>query len=325
LPKGGQPINPIKSQKTQEVVPMKLVLVLSSLPFVLLAGCEKPLEVAGPLNIPGAIFEYSAEGSGVPCIVFTGSENIGNELYSGALKEHFLFIHADPANLGPDQLATLTLDRVTDDIERVRTALGVERIAVMGHSMFGPVPLEYALRYPERTLGSIVTGALPFTTTEALEKAAEYWDSSASEERREIREANRRELARRDQSMSSPSDIFWDQYEADVPMRFFDPDFDLTPFRQGLTTSVNMDFVNHFWGVLLREFDHRPEYGSIRTPVLVIAGRYDFGAPYFLWEGMGETIPDFTFHLFENAGHNPMLEVPVEFDRVLVDWIENKS
>lgn len=297
-----------------------------SVAFVLgfVAGCAPPVEsTAGALDIPGAIFEYTAEGSGVPFVVFTGSENIGHLLYTDELREHIMFIHADPANLGPDRLETLTLDDVTDDIERVRTALGVDRIAVMGHSMFGLVPLEYALEYPEHTLGSILTGALPYTTTEGWQAAEEYWGSSASEERKAIRESNHRELGQRDQSMASPSDLFWDQYEADVPLLFFDPNFDLTPFRQGLTTSVNMDFVNHFWGVLMREFDHTAEYGGIRTPVLVIAGKYDFNTPYFLWEEISGIIPDFTFHLFENAGHNPMLEVPQEFDRVVVEWIES--
>ena len=215
------------------------------------------------------------------------------------------------------------LDDVIEDIERVRATLGIDKIVVMGHSMFGPVPLEYALKYPEHTLGSILTGALPLTTTEALQAADEYWASSASEDRKAIREANHAELAQRDRSMASPSDLFLDQYEADVPLRFFDPEFDFTSFRLGLTTSVNMDFLNHFWGVLMREFDHTGDYGAIRTPVLVISGRYDFGAPYFLWEDLEGVMPDFRFHLFEDAGHNPMLEIPQEFDRVVVEWIES--
>jgi proline iminopeptidase len=280
-------------------------------------------EIAGKLSIPGALFEYTAEGSGIPCVVFTGSENIGRALYTDELRQHIKFIHADPSNLGPEELKTLTLDDVIEDIERVRATLNIDKIAVMGHSMFGPVPLEYALKYPEHTLGSIVTGALPRTTTEALQAADEYWESSASEDRKAIREANHAELAEKDRSMASRSDLFWDQYEADVPLRFYDPEFDLTPFRQSLTTIVNMDFVNHFWGVLMREFDHTGDYGAIRTPVLVISGKYDFGAPYFLWEDLEGVMPEFRFHLFEDAGHNPMLEVPREFDRVVVGWIES--
>ena len=304
---------------------MKRVMVVSLVSAVILSGCERPQEISGVLDVPGSLFEYTAEGRGVPCVVFTGSENIGNQLYTDELRRHIMFIHADPAKLGPEELETLTLERVTEDIEKVRNALGVDKIAVMGHSMFGPVPLEYALEYPEQTLWSILTGALPYTTPEALQAAEEYWTSSASEERKAIRESNHRGLAQKDQSLISPSDQFLDQYEADVPYRFFDPRFDFAVVREGLTTSINIDFLDHFGGVLMRDFDHTAEYGRIRTPVLVIAGKYDFGAPHFLWDDLGRVIPDFEFHLFENAGHNPMLEVPQEFDRVVVEWIESRN
>ena len=153
----------------------------------------------------------------------------------------------------------------------------------------------------------------------------EYWETKDSDERKAIREANRRALADADQRGSSESDQFWDLYEADVPYRFFDPRYDLSTFRKGLVTQVNMEFVDRFWNTVLKEFDHTAEYSGIDTPVLVIAGKYDFGAPYFLWESVGTTMPDFTFHLFENAGHNPMLEVPNEFDQVVADWIQGRT
>lgn len=303
----------------------RVVVPLAVLPALLSSSCNKPVEIAGLLDVPGALFEYTAEGSGIPCVVFTGSENIGRGLYTDELREHILFIHAAPSNLDPEHLAGLTLADVTRDIERVRTTIGADQIAVMGHSMFGPVPLEYALDYPEHTWGSILTGAMPSVTTGSLAASAEYWETNASEERKAIRAANHEALAARDPSAVAPSDLFWDQYEADVPFRFFDPRFDLTAFRRQLTTSVNVDFINYFWDVLMHEFDHTAAYSRIRTPVLVIAGVYDFGMPHFLWEDVVRTIPDFTFQLFEEAGHNPMLEDPPGFDRVVIEWLDRVS
>ena len=106
---------------------------------------------------------------------------------------------------------------------------------------------------------------------------------------------------------------------------FLTHSYDFAAFRLGLTTSLNLDFVNHFWGGILKDFDHTSEYGRIRTPVLVLAGRYDFGAPYFLWEEVGKIILDYTFYLFEAAGHNPMLELPKEFDQILIGWMQSKN
>jgi proline iminopeptidase len=171
----------------------------------------------------------------------------------------------------------------------------------------------------------IMTGALPYTTARALTAAEEYWASGASDERKGIREANHRALAASSRQGRSASDTFLDEYEADVPYRFFDPRFDMAPLRAAIETDINMAFVGHFWGSVLKDFDRTPEYGHIQTPVLVIAGRYDFGAPYYLWNEVGGSIPDFTFHLFERAGHNPMVEVPAEFDRVVIDWLRRKG
>ena len=33
-------------------------------------------------------------------------------------------------------------------------------------------------------------------------------------------------------------------------------------------------------------------------------------------------IPDCTYHLLEDSGHNPMMEIPEKFDKILVDWIK---
>ena len=77
--------------------------------------------------------------------------------------------------------------------------------------------------------------------------------------------------------------------------------------------------------IYLNHFDNTKNYHKISTPVLVIAGSYDFWAPYYQWNDVKDIIPDFTFHLFENAGHNPMLEVPDEFNKVVIDWIESRK
>lgn len=288
------------------------------------AGCVSQPQIAGPIRFDGAVFEYSAEGHGPPVVVFTGSVNIGQLLYTDQLRTHLTLIHADPAHLGGERLTALTMDTVVDDIERLRQKLGVDRIGVMGHSMFGPVALEYALKYPDHAHWAILTGALPYTTARAFRASEEYWATQASAERKAIRAANQKALSEQNAAGKSASERFWDAYEADVPFRFYDARWDLRAFRRGLSTQTNMEFVNHFWGVVLKDFDHTSAYGRIRVPVLVIAGKYDFGAPHFLWNDVGAVMPDFTFQLFENAGHNPMLETPEEFDRVLTVWIASR-
>ena len=276
------------------------------------------------LQVPGAVFRYSAEGHGPPIVAFTGSENIGQQFYSDRLRETVTIIHADPSQVPEDQLAAQTMRTVLEDIERVRNALGAEKISVMGHSMFGAVPLEYGLAYPEHVQWLILSGALPYTTEKAFAASAAYWDTAASQDRKEIRKENYTALAQRAAAQRTEAERFWDQYVADVPLRFADPRFDMQAFAAAVAPTTNVAFVNRFWGVVLKDFDNTAAYRRLAAPVLVIAGRYDFGAPYFLWEEVGRSIPDYTFHLFENAGHNPMLEAPAQFDDVLIHWMGSR-
>lgn len=288
-----------------------------------MTGCSKPKQISGILEVPGSIFQYNAEGNGIPCIAFTGSENIGHRLYSDDLRNNLLLIHADPKNISTVQLKSLTLETVIDDIEKVRKILGLKKIAVMGHSMFGPIPLEYALKYPNNISYSISTGATPYKTNKYFKAAEEYWESGASEDRKNILKENLSNFQAADMSSLTSGEKFIKQYIAYTPYRFYNAHFDMTELWEGV--KINMDFLNHFWGVLMRDFDNTDRYENIKTPVLVIAGKYDFGAPYYLWDDVKEIIPDFTFHVFQNAGHNPMLEIPGEFNEVIFDWIERKK
>jgi proline iminopeptidase len=190
--------------------------------------------------------------------------------------------------------------------------------------MFAFVPLEYGLAYPEHAQWLMLTGGLPYTTDEALQASQMYWDTAASQERKDIRQANHEALAARAAEERTEGERFWDQYIADVPFRFADPRFDMERFGVSAAPTTNMAFINHFWSVVLRDFNNTVAYRKVVSPVLVITGRFDFGAPYFLWEEVGKLIPDYTFHVFENAGHNPMLEIPEEFDDVLIGWMKNR-
>lgn len=281
---------------------------------------EAKEEGVKPLNVEGALLTYSIEGTGIPCVVFTGGENIGLKIYSKELKKHIKFIHADPKNISKEDVQSITLNTILDDIEKVRITLGVEKIAVMGHSMFSIIPLQYALKYPENASHAISTGGVPSFSEKSTKAFYEYWEKDASEERKMILKRNREELTEEVMSKLSPSEAFIRRYIADTPIRFYNPKYDMADLWEGV--EINMDFVNHYWG-LIYGFDNTDKYHLIKAPVLIFAGRYDYGCPYFLYDEVKDIIPNYTFILFENAGHNPMFEIQDEFDKKLIDWIKS--
>ena len=249
--------------------------------FPIIFGCKKQVEISGLLEIPDAIFTYTAEGNGIPCITFTGSENIGHNLYPPELLEHLIVIHADPSKIEDDLINDLSLEGIIDDIEKVRKYLGIKKIAVMGHSMFGPLPLEYATKYPENISYAISTGANPYCTEKYFSATQEYWESEASEERKKILKENLESLQVQDMSNFSESEAFIKEYVAYTPYGFYDPYFDLKGLWEGV--DINMNFLNHYWGKLMKDFDNTDNYNNIQAPVLIIAGKYDYRAPYYLW------------------------------------------
>lgn len=276
-------------------------------------------ETLKPLNIEGTLFAYSVEGEGIPCIVLSGSENLGSKFYSPKLKKHLKLIHADPVGITKEELATLTLEKMVEDFEKVRKFLGIKKIAIMGHSMFSIMPLEYAIRKPDHVSFAITSGGVPSFSVESTRASNRYWDTEASDKRKAARKRNYDNLKKLDLKKLTPLEVFIAYYNADIPLRFYNPEYDMTKIWEG--ERANMDFIGHYWKIVYG-YDNTDKYPQIKAPVLIISGRYDFGSPYFLYDGVKDQIPDFKFVLFEKAGHNPMLEVPEKFDKTIINWLQ---
>ena len=56
---------------------------------------------------------------------------------------------------------TYTMEKLADDLDELRTALGDDKIVVIGHSMGGFVALNYALRHAAHCERIVLVGAFP--------------------------------------------------------------------------------------------------------------------------------------------------------------------
>jgi proline iminopeptidase len=102
----------------------------------------------------------NVKGTGLPCLYIHGGPGSGSywmEKFSdGMLERHFRMVYLDQRGVarsggGPD--SNFSMQRMVQDFEEVRAALGIQRWLTMGHSLGGLNQVAYALRYPQVQLG----------------------------------------------------------------------------------------------------------------------------------------------------------------------------
>jgi proline iminopeptidase len=136
-------------------------------------------------------------------------------------------------------------------------------------------------------------------------------------------EQNRAQLTDEILSKVSPEEAFIMRYVANGPMYWCDPHFNSSALWQD--HRINGDVVNHFYAVLLANYDPTASFSQITCPVFIAHGKYDFSAPPTLWEDTHEKFPNGTYQLFEHSGHYPHFEEQELFDQKLIAWIAKSA
>jgi proline iminopeptidase len=72
---------------------------------------------------------------------------------------------------------------------------------------------------------------------------------------------------------------------------------------------------------LSKEYDLRAHLATIRTPALILQGRYDWVTPMAGAVEMAEKLHYAQLHIFELSGHMVFMEEPEELVTVLKHWI----
>lgn len=263
------------------------------------------------VSTKGADLYYTTRGRGPVCLVPSSMGTKPFELQMPSrLSDCFQLVFVDLRGSGRStgNFADITFDLLAEDLEAIRMDLGVERVAILGHSILSILAIEYGRRRPASVSHVITAGAPPRGDMAwVAAKSKEFFEADASEERKQILSDN---LARMPQLV------------AQTPMRFFDARFDAAPL---LAEAVyNPAVFAHLLGPLTHDWDVSAGSDSLRVPIFLAHGRYDYVVPYHLWDGIVETLPDATFRLFERSGHQPFFEEPDEFAAAVLEWMKSR-
>ena len=267
------------------------------------------------VSVHGAELFYSTRGQGPACLVLSG---IGTRPYERMtpppLSDRLQLVYVDLRGSGQStgEPTELTFDGLAGDLEAVRADLGVERIAVLGHSILGILALEYGRRCPGTVSHVITAGAPPIGDMARVAAAsATFFERDAAEDRKQVV---------RDNMASLPPDASLSQWMlAQTPMRYYDARFDAAPLFAEAVSKPQL--LQHVMGPLTQGWDVTVDSSSLRVPIFLAHGRYDYVVPHVLWDGIASTLPNATLQIFEKSGHQPFFEEPDRFAAAVMEWM----
>ena len=280
----------------------------------------------GTVRVGGADLQYVREGHGDPVLVI-GSATYYPKAFSRQLRNHFDLIFADSRHFVPsyapasEQLETLTLDTFADDVDAVRRHLGVEHMAVLGHSIHAQIAIAYARRYPHRTSHLILVAGVPYAFSEFSDEADRFFQAEASPERKEILARNTKDLEAL-LTTSLPNRSFVVAYQARGALYWADPRYDAASLLEGLE---NGPAFNRLFVLVPSRSEVRGSLQEVKAPTLLVLGKLDFAIPYTTWQQLIAGVANVRCVVLNQDSHNPQTEAQERCDPVLIEWLRAKT
>jgi proline iminopeptidase len=294
---------------------------------------DKPVVREGRLAVGSAALYYRGIGQGTPIIAIHGGPDFDHQYLLPDLDRLAasgrLFYYAQRGrgtslgNVRPDDV---TLASEIGDLDALRAHLGLESVALLGHSWGGVLAMEYAIRHPERTSRLILMNTGP---------ASHEGYAFLREERRRTAPRDVERLV----ALSATPEYVAGDVEADLA--YYRVHFESTlrspDLRERLVRSLRANFTPE--GILVARaieerlmnatwrssaYDLLPKLAGLRVPTLVIHGERDL-VPVECARRIGETIPGARFVRLGGVGHFAYLENPDAVQGTVADFLARHS
>jgi pimeloyl-ACP methyl ester carboxylesterase len=270
----------------------------------------------------GTELAYHLVGEGSPLICLPGGPMQASAYLGdlGGLSGHRSLVRLDLRGTGesaaPADAASYRCDRLVDDVEALRTHLGLDRIDLLAHSAGGSIAVLYAARYPDRI------GRLALITPSPRVVGVEITDK----DRRELAELRRGEawypgaFAAFERIWSG--DATAADWTAIAPFTYgrWDAISQAHVARQESETNASAAAVYYSAGALEPEAT-RSAIARLRVPVLLVAGEYDVGLPPKRAVEYASVFPHAELAVALGGGHFPWLDDPESLVQTLAGFL----
>jgi proline-specific peptidase len=197
-----------------------------------------------------------------------------------------------------------------DEVDAVRSQLGLERIHLLGTSWGGMLALEHVLSGAEGIVSLILSSTLASIEQWAAEQLA--LKNALPPDVVEVLDRHEREGTYDDPEYEQAMEAYTDRhfYRGHLPR----PELELMDAQRGRDVYRAMQGPNEWTPTgALRGWDVRDKLGEIDVPTLVIRGRHDMCTDPIA-ATLTEGIPESREVVLEESSHTPLLE---ETDRYL--------
>ncbi|HEX7973372.1 MAG TPA: alpha/beta hydrolase [Anaerolineales bacterium] len=259
-------------------------------------------------------------GQGYPLVLMHGGPGLDHTslLPLQPLADQFTLVFYDHRCNGRSDGAdgsSMTFENLTADADSLRQTLGFDQWAVLGHSFGGNVALEYALRYPQ-SLSRLVLmntgGDQRWVNQNApviLEKRGFSASAVAAARRFFNGQLTPGEFLPTVMKFSSAYFYHMSLLSMAGAMVF------------GPRQKMRPEALIFGCTQLLKDWTVMDRLSEIKTPTLVLAGRYDFLFPPEHQAILADRMPNAQLELVERAGHNPQMERPAEVIKTIREFL----
>lgn len=217
----------------------------------------------------------------------------------------------------PNDPRLWNLERFTAEVEEVRAGLGLDRMVLYGHSWGGMLAIEYALRHPDRLAGLVISNmAASIARYEAyIKKLRDELPQDKLARLRDLERARAYDTA---------------DYQAIIDYLYHLHICRLDPWPEPVRRAVkwlSLPVYNAIQGRSefevtgnMRGWDRWADLARIRTPTLILGGRYDEMNPADLRE-MSRLMPDARTFICPRGSHLGMYDDQQAYFSALIPFL----
>lgn len=255
------------------------------------------------LNLPDLSLYYKAIGNGPPLLLIhgLGSSSRDWEKQVESFSKSFQVYAVDLRGHGRSDKprGPYSISTFAGDIYKLISKLKLRSPHLVGISLGGMVAFELAVRYPNLLKSMVIVNGYPEMRVETLRERLMIW------RRYLILEL----LGLRGTGMILGKHLFPNPEQADLRKLFVERwvENDKRAYRASLRAIVNWDVED--------------KLGEIRFPVLVVASEHDY-MPMEEKQVYTAKMPNAELVVIENARHAVTAELPEQFNRVTMNFLQ---